>query len=62
MKYNYNILIKTHDKYLDWVKCYGTFFNLRKYKLIYLSYISHKFNMRVMLQIKNKILISKLLI
>ena len=46
IKYNYNILIKIYNKYLDWTKYYKVFFNLKKYKLIYLLYISCKFNIK----------------
>ena len=49
MKYNYNILIKAHDKYLNWIKYYKIFFNLKKYELIHLSHILYKFNIEVML-------------
>ena len=60
MKCNYRMLIKTYDKYLNWAKCYGIFFNPGKYELIYLSRTPCKFNMGATLQIKNKILTSKL--
>ena len=49
MKYNYNILIKVYNKYLDWIKYYKIFFNLKKYKFIHLLYIFYKFNMRAIL-------------
>ena len=62
MKYNYRILIKAHNKCLNWTKYYKTFFNSGKYELIYLSRISRKFNMKATLQVENKILIFKLLI
>ena len=62
MKYNYSTLIKTHDKCLDWAKCYKVFFNSRKYKLIHLSRTPYKFNMGAMLQVENKILKFKSLI
>ena len=43
MKCNCNTLIRTHDKCLNWIKCYRMFFNLRKYKLIHLLHMSCKF-------------------
>ena len=42
--------------------CHGVFFNLGKYELIYLSCMPRKFNMKVTLQVKNKILAFKLLV
>ena len=49
IKYNCSMLIKAHDKYLNWTKHYKVFFNLKKYELIYLSYTSCKFNIRAIL-------------
>ena len=46
---NYSILIKIYNKYLNWIKYYEMFFNPEKYKLIYLLYISYKFNIKVIL-------------
>ena len=59
---NCSTLIRAHDKCLNWAKCYGAFFNLEKYELIHLLRTPHKFNMRAMLQMGNKILVFKLLI
>ena len=49
MEHNYNMLIRIHDKYLNWIKHYKIFFNLKKYKLIHLLHISHKFNIKATL-------------
>ena len=61
-EHNCCTLAIAHDKCLDWVRCYEISFNLKKYKLIYLSHTSCKFNMRILLQVEDETLIFKLLI
>jgi len=61
MKCNCRIL-RAHEKCLDWARYYKILFNLKKYKLIHLSYMLYRFNMRALLQVGNKTLALKPLI
>ena len=45
-KENCQILIRGHNRCLDWVCCYGASFALKKYKLIYLVQNPKQFNMQ----------------